>query len=347
MGERRKRRDDGIYDKKTFPGGGMMEKKSIRRKKWYIFLIILFLLVGVTAGICIYFYPRWRAAGNLQGSLAAARFTYDLDIVLDKGALETQQVEMMENLSKLTGFGEDALFRFSVKGGVCGDRIYALFYPDGAADPLIELYLSSDIDVINETLPYNTIRKNLTAQHKLLDRIMPAERDAVYMTLDQIEELFEVDLSGLRDFALPMERTALSRLKCFLLLLAMSEENGAYSAANPEAVGGKAMVKLVPSKAGAGPVTLSFDVQRPGELLVGSDGVISLPEEFSVQEMIPQLKLLESVSGKLVLGEGEEIRLPNKFMGQEKMDVLIGIRDLIRKVVELFTPSSSGAAPAL
>lgn len=319
-----------------------MEPKRKRGKKKYIFLTVLLLLAGAAAGLCICFYPRWRAAGNLQDGLASARFTYELEIALDKGALETRQAEMMENLSKLTGFGENALFRFSVKGSVWEDRIYALFYPEGATDPLIELYLSSDMGVINETLPYNTIRKSLTAQHGLLDYIMPAERDAVYMTLEQAEELFGLDLSGLRDFALPMQGTKLSRLDCFLMLVAMSEENGIYEAGISETAAGKASLKLMPPDAEAGSVTLRFDMQEPGEVLAGNEKLLSLLEaEPSVRQLTQQMTLLESISGTVVLGRGEEIHLPDKLIDQEKFNVLIGIRDLIRKAAALFTPSSS------
>ncbi len=319
-----------------------MKTKGGRGKKRGIFLTVLLLLAGIGAGICIYLYPRWRAAGNLQGSVAAARFTYELEIALDKGAMEAQQAEMMERLSKLTGFGEDALFRFSVKGSVCEDRIYALLYPMGAAEPLIELYLSNDMDIINETLPYNTIRKNLTTQHGLLDYIMPAERDAVYMTLEQVEELFGLDLGGLRDFALPMQGAELSRLKCFLLLLAMSEENGVYGTDSSEGAGGKASLRLIPAEDEAALVTLRFEVKEPGEALGGRENIVSLLGAERSLQLLPQLLLrLESISGTVVLGEGGEIRLPDRLMDQEKVDMLIRIRDLIRKAVELFAPSSS------
>lgn len=327
---------------KDFFGGGSMEPKRKKGKKKYIFLIVLLLLAGAAAGLCICFYPRWRAAGNLKDGLASARFTYELEIALDKRTLETQQAEMMENLSKLAGFGKDALFRFSVKGSVWEDRIYALFYPEGATDPLIELYLSSDLCAVNETLPYNTIRKNLTAQHGLLDYIMPAERDAVYMTLEQAEELFGLDLGGLRDFALPMRGSRLSRLDCFLMLVAMSEENGIYSAGTSEADDGSASLKLMPSGVGADSVTLRFDMREPDEVLAGNEKLLSLLEdESSVRQLMQQMTLLKSISGTVALGRGEEIHLPDKLIDQEKFDVLIGIRDLIRKAVALFTPSSS------
>ncbi len=300
------------------------------KKKVHIFPILLLLLAAVAAGICIYFYPKWKAAGVLQESLASGHFVYELEIRLDRDAMEAKQAETLENLSELTGFGKEALFRFTIRGSVWEDKIHELFYPKDISEPIIELYLSNDMNLINETLPYNTIRKNLVEQHKLLDHIMPAEREAVYMTLEQAEQIFDLDLSGIREFGLVQSDEELSRVKCFLLLAFMSggsSEEGSLYELSAEGVDLK-----VELGADAVPV-LRFDVQEPGTALQQAEEYLS---RLKLETSGWHTELLEGITGTIMPGQGEEIVLPDKLMDQKKADLLVEIRDLIRKVGNFF-----------
>ena len=299
------------------------------KKKVHIFPILLLLLAAVAAGVCIYFYPKWKAAGVLQESLTSGHFTYELEIRLDRDAMDAKQEETLENLSKLTGFGKEALFQFTIRGSVWEDKIHALFYPKDVERPLIELYLSSDMSVINETLPFNTIRENLVEQHKLLDHIMPAQLEAVYMTLEQAEQIFDLDLSGIRELELLRSDKELSRVKCFLLLAAMkggSSEEGSFYELSAEGADLKVELR------DAVPV-LCFDVQEPGTALQQAEEYLS---RLNLEMPGWQAAMLESISGTVMPGQGEEIVLPDKLMDQKKADLLVEIRDLIRKIGGFF-----------
>ena len=194
-----------------------MKAKKIR-------YIILFFLLAAAVGACIYSYPIWKDAGVLRRYMAAGQFTFDLEVELDRTALEAGQAKLLENLAKLTGYEEDALFRLRIKGRTRGDKIQALIYPEGEEEPLMELYLSDELDAVNETLPYNTIRKNLVEKVALLDHIMPAELEAVYMTLEQVEQIFDLDLSRIREFHLPEFSTDRSTAAYFPLLALAPKE---------------------------------------------------------------------------------------------------------------------------
>ena len=300
------------------------------KKKSYILPVILILLAAVVTGVGIYCYPKWKAAGRLQEGMTSACFSFELEVALDRQAMEAGQVEVLEKLARLTGFEEEAMFRFTVRGSVREDKIHGMFYPMGSEDPLIELYLSSDRDVINETLPYNTIRTNLVSRYGLLDYVMPAEKEAVYMTLKQAEQIFGLDLSGLRDFALPVPEE-LSRTKCFLLLWAMSKEAGEEGGAYRISAEGASLQLELPEE---GSVTVRFRAQE-------LQRIVSAWRELFARlkiELPQELGLLEGISGKLVLGEGEEIKLPDKLMDQKAADRLEGIRDVIKGIREIFAP---------
>ena len=150
------------------------------------------------------------------------------------------------------------------------------------------------------------------------------------MTLKQAEQIFGLDLSGLRDFALPVPEE-LSRTKCFLLLWAMSEEAGEEGGAYRISAEG-ASLQLELSEEGS--ATVRFRAQE-------LQRIVSAWREFFARlkiELPQELSLLEGISGKLVLGEVEEIKLPDKLMDQKAADRLEGIRDVIKGIREIFAP---------
>lgn len=320
----------------------------MKAKKKGIGFIILFILLAAVLGACIYSYPIWKDAGALRRHMAAGQFNFDLEVELDRTALEAGQEKLLENLAKLTGYEEDALFRLRIKGSARGDEIQALIYPEGEEEPLIELYLSDKLDAINETLPYNTIRKNLVEKVALLDHIMPAELEAVYMTLEQVEQIFDLDLSRIREFHLPEFSTDRSTAAYFpLLVLAPKErtEQGCRYGMEMEQV--RMEVEIGSSGSGedgsvepgggekTGTVKIEFSMENPGELAEQQAALLSrLGMELPVGEM----QMLKSISAVVEPGKGEAPTAPTQFVGQEKVDLIVEIRDLIREISDFFTP---------
>ena len=150
------------------------------------------------------------------------------------------------------------------------------------------------------------------------------------MTLKQAEQIFGLDLSGLRDFALPVPEE-LSRTKCFLLLWAMSKEAGEEGGAYRISAEGASLQLELPEE---GSATVRFRAQE-------LQRIVSAWRELFARlkiELPQELGLLEGISGKLVLGEGEEIKLPDKLMDQKAADRLEGIRDVIKGIREIFAP---------
>lgn len=301
------------------------------RKKKYIIWIVILLLAAALAGLGIYFYPKWKAAGLLHEKLSQGRFAYEVQVELDKKALEEGQAKVLDHLTKLTGFQEDALFTLTIRGVVEEDKIYALIYPKGSSEPLLELYLSDDLVLVNEMLPYNTIRKNLTAKFGVLDYVMPAEQDDVYMTLEQVERLFDLDLESVRNFNVPIYEMDLSRLKCFMLLMPMSRRGAEQEDGYEMVLEGKGVRMGMSGTAEGKPLTLEFQVQ---DIKKTFDRGREFLSKLEIELPWHELEMLKSVSVVMAPGEGKEIVFPSNLVEQEKVDLLVKIRDMIRKVVD-------------
>lgn len=87
----------------------------MKAKKKGIGFIISFILLAAVLGACIYSYPIWKDAGVLRRHMAAGQLTFELEVELDRNALEAGQAKLLENLAKLTGYEEDALFRVRIR----------------------------------------------------------------------------------------------------------------------------------------------------------------------------------------------------------------------------------------
>ncbi len=163
---------------------------------------MLFMLVAVIVGAGLYLYPAWRAAKALQDKIGLCYGSFALEVQLDREKLPEEQEKLFAMLARLTGIQEEAMYRLSMRGNVQEDKIHLMIYPYDATEPLAEFYLSEDINVINETMLYNAIRGKLTERVGLLDYLMPRQEETLYMTLEQVEQLFGLDLSAFKGFDL-------------------------------------------------------------------------------------------------------------------------------------------------
>lgn len=301
----------------------------MKKKRVFPVFLIIIVLGAAVVGAGIYFYPVWRSAVILRDTIDLSRFAYELEVDLDRDRLEEDQKKLLEGLAKLTGFEEDSMFNLTVRGSVWEDEIHVLIYPKESRNPLIELYLSSDMDVINETLPYNVIRRNLVARYGLLDHIMPAEKEAVYMTLEQAEQIFELDLKGLRDFGLPDIDDVQSVFGYFMLLAAMDrEESGEGNCYESKME--QAWLRIEVSETdGTAPVKLYFEIQDPGAAALQREDLLS---RLGIELPGEQLKILKSITAVVIPGAGDRMAVPEELMSQKKADLLAEIFDLIRKV---------------
>lgn len=300
-----------------------------KKKKKRIFPILPLLLAAAIVCAGIYFYPLWRAAKVLEKHMDLAHFTYELDVELDREALGSEQVRLVETLAGLTGVRAEALYHFRIQGSVWEEKVYALLYPEGAAEPFVELYLGENVDVINEAMLYNVIRNNLLGQNALLSLLVPAQEGSVYMTLEQVERMFGVDLGGIRSFSMPSADGEITAVRCFIALAVMSreqQEDGERFTLEKERI--QAGLELSDAEKDV-PVTMRFLIREPAEALEENAAFLSklgikLPDE--------QLRMFKSVALRAVPGAGSEIVMPTEYVSQD-------IIDLIARIRELFTAS--------
>lgn len=306
-----------------------LQNKSMeapKKKGKYILLILMLLLLAVIVAVVAYCYPKWKTAQDFEKYIDFNSFSYEMDVELFKDELEREQIELLNRLSRLADIDEDSMYRLYISGDVYENVIYAQIYPEGMSEPLLELYLSNGRDVVNGEYLYSCIRSELVGDSRLLNGVLPSGDNGVYLTLEQAEQLFDMDLSDVRRFNPSFNRYDLSVLEYFAILAALpfirqAEDSGlALSEYNT--------VPEVPVSGREHAVVAHLSVQEPSLMIEQNADIL---EKLGFSFDSAKVKAIKSLVVDISSDNAHEIVMPESGVSQEIVDVLSGIRKLVGK----------------
>lgn len=302
----------------------MKKKKHIGLK---IFLGFIVILLIAAAALVIRFYPVYRDALFLEENWNPGYFSYELEAELKREEMAENQVRLLDTLAELTGLEQEAMYHLYIQGGVDGDIIHALIYPQGQKEPLIELYLSDGADVINGALLYNAVRTHYTSGNELLAYLVPVWDDHEFVSLEQLEHMLEVDLGAVKSFRLPFVEKKLSWKELFAALAAMErEESGGQCGYT--LIMDRVDVELKLDYKTAPVVNVRLDAEEPGLLL---DAMSDKLSKIGVSLNGEKLYFLDNVSITAV-GEGEALKMPEDLISQNTVEVISNVRLIIEEI---------------
>lgn len=290
-----------------------------------VFLMILLLLAGF---LFVRFYPAWKAADVLQDRMDLAHFTYELEVELDKEALSAEYVEIFSSLAEVAGVEEEVLYHLTAKGTVWEDITYVQLYFEGQSEALVEMYLSDEVDVVNESRIYKAFREQLVGRSALLAMLIPEGEDNVYMTLAQANQLFGIDLSGVANFSIPFADMTFEQKEYFLALAALSRQkhdNSDLFALDMERI---QLGIDVPKVDSPSLVEVHLAVQEPAEALAEAADLVA---KLGIEIPVENFKVIKSFALDAVPEEAEEPTLPTNFISQETIDILSEVVALIEQ----------------
>ncbi len=306
---------------------GTVERGETKKKRHMglkILLIVLILLLAVAAGLVIRFYPLYKEAGYMADHLGFEKLDYILEVRIDRSRLNKRQNLLIDTLAEVTGLTGGELCHLTIQGRVDGDIIFAGIYPEGKKEPLTEVYLSDDLDVVNGSMLYSAMREHVCGQNTTLDYLFPVWENHRYMSLEQAEDMFGVDLSDLRHYRLPVRDIKLSRLQCFGILLLMErEKTGAGKDFFLQAEGLEAELGLKE------PAQVSVSLEDPAAVMEMLEEKLSLAGVHLDGEKLSMLKYLAVTA---VMREDVSLEVPEDLISQKMVDVVKGIRIIIKGI---------------
>lgn len=307
-----------------------MEEKAKKKKHTGIKVLLGILAVFIIAlgALAIRFYPVYGAATFLEKNLTLDHMEYSVEVEINRDELEEKQAKLLDGLASITGMDRDAMYRLKIEGSVDGDIIHACIYPDGQTSPLIELYLSDDTDVINGAILYNAVRENYCGQNPMLTYLIPVWSDHEYVTLEQAEQMLEVDLSTLRDFRMPFRDTKLSAKMYFAALAVMQRENAAEAERYYMKLAGLELVLRLNETEPS--VEAELDMEKPAALLEKYADKLSL---LGVSLDSDRLRIFDAISATVRMEkDGTALQIPENVISQNTVDIISGLRSVVQEI---------------
>lgn len=307
-----------------------MEEKAKKKKHTGIKVLlgILAVLIIALVALAIRFYPVYRAAAFLEKNLTPEHMEYSVEVEINRDELEEKQVKLLDGLASITGSDRDAMYRLRIEGSVDGDVIHAYVYPDGQKSPLIELYLSDDTDVVNGAILYNAVRENYCGQNPLLSYLVPVWSDHEYVTLEQVEQMLEVDLSTLKDFKMPFRDKKLSLKIYFAALTIMQKESEAETEKFDMRLAGLDLVLCLNETKPS--VEAELDMEKPAELLEKYADKLSL---LGISLNGDRLRIFDTVSATVRMEkDGTALQIPENVISQNTVDIISSLRAVVQEI---------------
>lgn len=271
----------------------------------------------------IFCYPHWKAAKLLKEHFNPERVGYTLEVQLLEEQMTDDQKQFVDVLSMLTGIDTENFYKLHLEGTTWDGIVEVQVFPDGQENPLFELYLSDESEVMNGAMFYQTVRANLSGGNALIERLLPKWEDHTYVTLEQAEQIFGIDLSAVRNFSLPQIKEP-STSSWFMALLAMKRENGDNEVIYAAEKAGAAVKLVLPEE---GNVTVEFDLPNLQETLT------AINEKASLSIDTEQFVLVGQLSGTVSAAGQEELSVPEDCISQDTVEILEGVRVLIQELL--------------
>lgn len=268
-------------------------------KKRYLAAGIV-LAVLVLAGLWI--LPLLRAAGTLQRIAGGKSFTYQIEAALDSNGLSEEQNQFLTALSWLFGTDEKSCLTWQAAGKITDKCGYARLYSKGIEEPVTEVYFTQDQKVVNIKMLYEILQKNFGEEYPLLESILPKWEYAPYISMDQMEEIFETDLESM----FQQSSFQFSKMSAWqiLMMLAKSEKtkgengiqqfktvwNGYQVVLEIGKKEGKPRINLQGMDSGGGKVLAAFQAEISAE----KEEKVVFPDFLMKQEEVAQFQNLWS-----------------------------------------------------
>lgn len=198
-----------------------MKKRHIIISIAAVILCIFLLCAGIFA------FPLLRAARALQRIAEAECVNYKLNITFNQERISDKQEQFLRFLSRIFEVEESSCMSWSVKGYLSGGKGYAEVSCAGLQGPVMDVYFGEDYAVVNVRMLYEALQDNFSGAHPFLGALLPEWKYSEYISLEQVEEIFDVDIRDMYQPYIPEKVSGGSIWKGLLMLGRMERKKGA------------------------------------------------------------------------------------------------------------------------
>lgn len=192
------------------------------KKKYFAAGIIVaaFILCAVILYAAIRFVPLLQTVQTLRQITSADSVSYETDITLNRKSFSKEQEQFLQAVAWVLETDEQSCMEWKVRGSLSEGRGYAQVFCDGVDGVVTDAYFGEDYAVMNVRMLYETLQKNFVGAHPILGSLLPDWKYSDYVSLEQVEEIFQVDIKGMYKLDLPKELAQQSTWKSVMMLQA-------------------------------------------------------------------------------------------------------------------------------
>ena len=162
------------------------------KKKIGITISIIFVILCLV--VTIYLFPIIKVVQMFWNVSDTLQFHYQSSFDLKEEDLSEEQRNFINVLSYLLEVEKESCLLWNAEGMVYDDTGYVKLYCKAFENPITELYLTKEEQIINVGMFYRTIQSSIAENYMLLSKFLPDWNGAEFISLEQIEEIFDVDL---------------------------------------------------------------------------------------------------------------------------------------------------------
>lgn len=307
-------------------------KKGIR-----IFWVTILIAILLGIGLLVFrLYPVYQGAKQLEQEMTFDNLTFDVTLSFAEERLKESQKNLINGLSLLTGIPAENLETVRLQGGIFEDKIYVQVTPKDSESALTEFYFSENEDYINGAMLYGRVKDHLTDQYGLLALLLPEWTGGEFLTFTQAEDMFGIDLSGVRQIH-PTEFTSLFTFKkSFAMLTAMeqsktTEGNQKFTLLKEQdgTVQSLEITFMPNEKPSIRLQSRSDDLQKTMQVI---DQLLSKWKSDRSLSWKKGVQNVHSVQAELTVGDAQEIILPDSVIAQDTVNKINTVRNILQEL---------------
>ena len=162
------------------------------KKKIGIIISIIFIILCLVA--TIYLFPIIKVVQMFWNVSETPQFHYQVSFDLKEEDLSEEQRNFVNILSLLLEIEKENCLLWNVEGIVYDNTGYVKLYCEAFENPITELYLTKEEQIINVGMFYHTMQSSIAENHRLLSKLLPDWNGAEFISLEQVEEIFDINL---------------------------------------------------------------------------------------------------------------------------------------------------------
>ncbi len=183
---------------------GQSARRGKHKKKHRIIKALCLLLTVVLTAAVVLGIRTVPKARRLREALTAPNCAITLQASLNMDKLTADQQKFLMILSEITGLERTEWNSVTLHGGYDGEAV-RLAASGESGSPLTELYLTRDCQAIDIHAIYDRAYAHLTHENRLLDKMLPQWSLGDYISLQQLEHAFELELGQIPDIREKLE----------------------------------------------------------------------------------------------------------------------------------------------